>query len=75
MNAISAVKMDKIGFSVVSLTDEPDDKEYWQIKTPQERLQTIGLLRQLNYVKSQLPQSRKPPWIYPLRSVKLNDSA
>ncbi|MDQ2730595.1 MAG: addiction module protein [Armatimonadota bacterium] len=49
MNAISAVKMDKTAFSVVSLTDEPDDKEYWLTKTPQERLQTVELLRQLNY--------------------------
>lgn len=49
MNAISTVRMDKTAFSVVSLTDESDEKEYWQNKTPQERLQTVELLRQLNY--------------------------
>ena len=49
MNAISEVRMDKTAFSVVSLTDEPDEKEYWQTKTPQERLETVELLRQLNY--------------------------
>lgn len=49
MNAISKVKMDKTAFSVVSLTDESDDKEYWQTCTPQQRLETVELLRQLNY--------------------------
>lgn len=41
--------MDKTAFSVTSLTDEPDEKEYWLNKTPQERLQIVELLRQLNY--------------------------
>ena len=49
MNAISEVRMDKTAFSVVSLTEESDEKEYWQTKTPQERLETVELLRQLNY--------------------------
>jgi hypothetical protein len=49
MNAISKVKMDKTAFSVASLTDESDEKEYWQSRTPQERLETVELLRQLNY--------------------------
>jgi len=41
--------MDKTSFSVVSLADEPDEKNYWLSRTPQERLQTVELLRQLNY--------------------------
>lgn len=49
MNAVSEVRMDKTAFSVVSLTEESDEKEYWQTKTPQERLETVELLRQLNY--------------------------
>lgn len=49
MNAISEVRMDKTAFSVVALTEESDEKEYWQTKTPQERLETVELLRQLNY--------------------------
>ena len=49
MNAISEVRMDKTAFSVVPLTEESDEKEYWQTKTPQERLETVELLRQLNY--------------------------
>lgn len=49
MNAISSVTLDKTAFSIASLTDEPDEKEFWWDKTPQERLRTIELLRQLNY--------------------------
>lgn len=49
MNAIAEIRMDKTAFSVVSLTDEADEKEYWQTQTPQERLATVELLRQLNY--------------------------
>jgi hypothetical protein len=49
MNAISEVRMDKTAFSIVSLRDESDEKEYWQARTPQERLETVEMLRQLNY--------------------------
>ena len=42
-------KMDKRAFSVVSLDDEPDEKEYWLSKTPQERLAALELLRQIMY--------------------------
>ncbi len=48
-NALSAVRMDKTTFSVVSLTDAPDDRKFWFSKTPQERLEALELLRQLNY--------------------------
>lgn len=49
MNAISTTFIDKSAFSVVALEDEDDDKEFWLSKTPEERLQTVELLRQLNY--------------------------
>lgn len=49
MNAIATVRMDKTVFSITSLADKPDEKDYWLSKTPHERLQTIELLRQLNY--------------------------
>ena len=49
MNAISEVRMDKTAFSIVSLTEESDEKEFWQTKTPQQRLEAVELLRQLNY--------------------------
>jgi len=49
MNAISEVRMDKTAFSIVLLGDESDEKIFWQSKTPQQRLATVELLRQLNY--------------------------
>lgn len=49
MNAIDSIKMDKSVFSVGSLTDESDEKEFWLSKTPEERLEAMELLRQLNY--------------------------
>ncbi len=41
--------MDKSVFSIVSLSEESDDKEYWHAKTPQERLEAVELMRQINY--------------------------
>ena len=49
MNAIDTVKMDKRTFSVTSLFDEPDDLQYWLSKTPQQRLEAVELMRQINY--------------------------
>lgn len=49
MNAITDVRIDRTAFSVVSLTDESDEKAYWLTKTPQERLEVVEMLRQLNY--------------------------
>ncbi|MDE0299684.1 MAG: hypothetical protein OXN17_13710 [Candidatus Poribacteria bacterium] len=34
---------------MASTLEEPDDKEYWHAKTPQERLQAVELMRQINY--------------------------
>jgi len=43
-------KLDKTAFSVVSLeeTDECDDA-YWFSRTPEERLEYMGWLRQINH--------------------------
>jgi len=41
--------MDKRFFSVVSLSDQTNDKDYWLSKTPIERMQHIELLRRINY--------------------------
>ena len=49
MNAITDVRIDRNAFSVVSLTGESDEKAYWLTKTPQERLEVVEMLRQLNY--------------------------
>ena len=49
MNTIDTVKMDKRTLSVAALTDESDEKAYWHAKTPQERLEAVELMRQINY--------------------------
>ena len=51
MRAIDAFKMDKATFSVLSSFEEADeaDKTYWHSKTPQERLEALELMRQINY--------------------------
>jgi hypothetical protein len=49
MKSIPLVKLDKRAFSVTSLRHESDERTYWLSKTPQERLQAVELLRQLNY--------------------------
>jgi len=41
--------MDKRFFSIVSLSDQTNDKDYWLSKTPIERMQHIELLRRINY--------------------------
>ena len=49
MDAINTFKMDKDVISIVSLSEESDEKEYWHAKTPQERLAAVELMRQINY--------------------------
>ena len=49
MNAIETFKMDKSVLSVTSLSEESDEKAYWQTKTPHERLEAVELMRQIHY--------------------------
>ena len=49
MNTIDTFKINKGALSVISLSEESDDKEYWHAKTPQERLEAVELMRQINY--------------------------
>jgi len=46
---VKNLRMDKRFFSVASLSDQTDDKEYWLSKTPIERMQHMELLRRINY--------------------------
>jgi hypothetical protein len=41
--------MDKGAFSVASLSDESDEKQYWLSKTPNDRLAAIETMRQIIY--------------------------
>jgi hypothetical protein len=43
------IKIDKRFFSVVSLSDQLDDKDYWFSKNPIERMRHIEVLRRINY--------------------------
>ena len=43
------IKIDKRFFSVVSLSDQADDKNYWFNKDPIERIRHIEILRRINY--------------------------
>jgi hypothetical protein len=36
-------------FTVGSLFDQSDEKEYWLSKTPEERLEAVELMRQIIY--------------------------
>jgi hypothetical protein len=43
------IKMDKRFFSVASLSDHLDDKDYWSSMNPIERMRHIEVLRRINY--------------------------
>ncbi len=43
------LKMDKKSFSVASLKDSSDDRNYWFGQKPIERLKHIEMLRRINY--------------------------
>jgi len=43
------VKIDKKFFSVVSLSDQSDDKNFWLDMDPIERMRHIEILRRINY--------------------------
>jgi len=48
-NPLADIKINKKAISVVSLSDAGDDKAYWSLKTPVERLKQIEILRWINY--------------------------
>ena len=51
MRAIDTFRVNKGTLSVLSSFEEADeaDKAYWHSKTPQERLEALELMRQINY--------------------------
>ncbi len=42
-------KIDKTAFSVGHLYDGGDEKQYWHLRTPQERIQAIEAMRKILY--------------------------
>jgi hypothetical protein len=49
LNPSSTTIVDRTAFSVGTLSDEGDEKVYWQLRTPSERLLAIELTRQYVY--------------------------
>ena len=49
MNTADSLKVDRTAFSVASLSEETDEKEYWLSKTPYERLEALEWMRQVIY--------------------------
>jgi hypothetical protein len=49
MDELIFPKVERTAFSVGSLFDKSDDKEYWLSKTPAERLQAVELMRRIIY--------------------------
>jgi hypothetical protein len=48
-SASSATQVDRNAITVAALGDDSGELEYWLARTPQERLQHIERLRQINY--------------------------
>jgi hypothetical protein len=46
---LEALRMDKTAFSVISLKDSGNDKEFWRNQSPAARLQALELMRQVMY--------------------------
>ena len=46
---IEEQSVDRTVFEVVSLSEEGDDRAYWQSKTPAERLLALEIMRQIIY--------------------------
>ena len=44
-----ASSLDRSAFSVTTLSDQSDDRAYWQSQSPAQRLAAVEQLRQLNY--------------------------
>jgi hypothetical protein len=42
-------RVDRTVMSVGTLTDAPDDRQYWWSRSPEERLEAVEFLRRMNY--------------------------
>jgi hypothetical protein len=49
MKPIESYKMDKTKLSISSLSDESDEKCFWQEKLPHQRLEALEMMRQIIY--------------------------
>ena len=49
MRVMNPPAIDKSALTITSLSDNSDEKAYWQGKTPAERLEAVELMRQILY--------------------------
>jgi hypothetical protein len=42
-------RLDRKAFSVGSLSEPSDEKRYWSLKTPSQRLEAMEIMRQIHY--------------------------
>jgi hypothetical protein len=49
MKDVDSFRIDKSAFTVTSLSDESEEKEYWKRKSPEERLRAVEQMRQIIY--------------------------
>ena len=49
LQVMDSNKIDRSAFSIGSLHDGEDEKEYWKSKSPQERMQAIEIMREIIY--------------------------
>jgi hypothetical protein len=49
MRKIREPRLDRSVFSIGSLTDDPEDMNYWHKRTPAERLEALEQTRQIIY--------------------------
>lgn len=49
MKTVDSFHLDKSSLTVTSLSDESEEKEYWSLKSPEERLRAIEQMRQIIY--------------------------
>jgi hypothetical protein len=46
---IESLRVDRSAFRVDSLSDDCGERAYWKSKTPQQRMEYLELLRQINF--------------------------
>lgn len=49
MNAVESARLDRSAYVVASLDDDPQEREYWRAKSPEQRMEALELMRQIIY--------------------------
>lgn len=49
LSVVDRARVDRSGFSVGTLDDDAEDREFWRTKTPAQRLEALELMRQFIY--------------------------